>query len=58
MITKFAAKAGIIGAQLALALTNYWFTFGLWPLSWTSFWLCGVGAVVLMALMLAINEDK
>lgn len=57
-MTKFLANVCLIVAGLALTLGNYWYTFGLWPRSWWSFTLFGLGAIALLALREAVEKDK
>lgn len=59
MLSKFIARLLITTGLFATALGNYWFTFGLWPQSWTAFvgfWLL---TMILMACQFAIAlEDE
>jgi hypothetical protein len=56
-MTKTIAKIGVFSAQVGVMFLNYWFTFGLWPKSWASFFGCGFAGVVLIALNIAIDKD-
>lgn len=57
MIARFIAKSMLLLAGLGLLLANYWFTFGLWPQSWTSFVLCGLGSFVLLVCHAALDQE-
>ena len=41
-----------------LQLANFWFTYGIWPLSWLSFALCWMGTVMLSAMLALLREGK
>lgn len=56
-MTKFIARTGIFAAQAAVMLSQYWFTFGLWPKSWVSFVLCAVASLTLLAFSIAIDKE-
>lgn len=56
-MTKFIAILLIFILQLILTLTNYWFTFGLWPKSWTSFFLCGIASILLAGFYLLVSKE-
>ena len=58
MTSKFLARVFLSVAGLAVVLGNYWFTYGLWPKSWTSFTLFGVASIVLIALNVAIDKEQ
>lgn len=60
MVARFIARMGITAATLALSLGNYWYTFGLWPKSWWSFFGYGFATLVLMVLgiMVSMEEKK
>lgn len=71
MVARFIARMGITAATLALFLgtafsvsavltANYWYTFGLWPKSWWSFFGYGFASLVLMVLgiMVSMEEKK
>lgn len=57
-MTKFIAKAGLHTAQVAIVFCNYWYTFGLWPKSWLSFFLCTTAAIMLIALGLVVDHES
>lgn len=57
-MTKFIAKAFITLGIGAVSLANFWFTFGIWPKSWTSFVLCVVAQILLLALSLAVDKEN
>lgn len=57
-MTEFVAHLGLLAMSVALQLANYWFTFGLWPQSWTSFTLCSTAYALLVAVRIGIDKDK
>ena len=57
-MAKFLAKLFILTGLFACSLGNYWFTFGLWPISWKSFALFFALTTVLTGLNLAIEAEK
>lgn len=46
-MATFLAFLFVSCASFAVALANYWYTFGLWPISWMSFWLCWLASLLL-----------
>ena len=57
-MTKFMANVCLVGVGLMLQLANYWFTFGLWPISWTSFVGCGIGFLFLVVIRTQVEKEK
>lgn len=56
-MTKGIAKFALVVIQIGLMLGNYWYTFGLWPKSWTSFIFYAVGMIVVAALNVMIDAE-
>ena len=52
-MTKFLANCFLIVAGISLQLGNYWYTFGLWPQNWWTFFGFAFATVLLMALRVA-----
>ncbi len=57
-MTKFVANLGLVVLGLLATLGNYWFTFGLWPQSWLSFFGFGLVMMLLMVMRLFVEKDK
>lgn len=57
-VNKFLARTFLLVCQIAIMFANYWYTFGLWPKSWTSFVLCGIASIMLIALGILIEKEK
>lgn len=51
MTVKVIAMLALLILALGVSLANYWFTFGLWPKSWTSFVLCWLASITVMKLV-------
>jgi hypothetical protein len=58
MASRMIARFLIFIGHYAVALCNYWFTFGLWPQSWVSFFVCATAALALVTMSMALNEEK
>lgn len=56
-MTKFVARISLFIAQIGVMFGNYWFTFGLWPKSWTAFFGFASVGVLLLALGLIIERE-
>jgi hypothetical protein len=48
---KLIAILSLISLQFVVGLGNYWFTFGLWPKSWISFFGFMACSLTLSALV-------
>ena len=57
-MTKAVALFGLTAVSFAATLGNFWFTFGLWPKSWSSFALFFAISVTTTMLYRAVMEDK
>lgn len=57
-MTKGIALIALLGASFALSMGNYWYTFGLWPKSWLSFFLFAMGNMLVYMLMDVVKGDK
>lgn len=58
-MSKFLAQVLLIALGLGVSLANYWYTFGLWPKSWVSYFSFGLALIVLLLLREAVEkEDK
>jgi hypothetical protein len=57
-MTKTIAILALLVISIGLVWGNYWFTFGLWPRSWTAFALFGFAQLVVTALMQAVTKSK
>ena len=53
---KFLANLFLLVVGLSLMLANYWYTFGLWPKSWVSFFACGIAGCILMVLNMSMQD--
>jgi len=57
MVQTIALLALLIIA-IGITLGNYWFTYGLWPQSWTSFVLFAIaGLIVSSAIQHVMKSD-
>lgn len=56
-MSKFIANVALIVAGLAVALGNYWYTFGIWPRSWWAFFGFGLAMIVLMLVRQAVEKE-
>jgi hypothetical protein len=56
-MTKFVAVSGLISAQFLVSLSNYWFTFGLWPKSWVSFGVCFFLTLVITFTQIVVSKE-
>lgn len=56
-MTKFVALLGIVVMQTALTFASYWYAFGLWPISWTAFFLCAVAQIALISMRLEVEKE-
>lgn len=57
-MTRVIALVALSVIAIALTFGNYWWTFGLWPKSWTSFVLFAVANTIVASAMSAILESK
>ena len=57
-MTKFLANTGLLIASFAISLAQYWYTFGLWPKSWTSFVLCATGTIMVLGLREVVERES
>ena len=57
-MTKMIAILALVVIAIGLQFGNYWFTFGLWPKSWTSFVLFGLASMILSSALQAVMKDK
>jgi uncharacterized membrane protein len=57
-MTKGIAKLALAAISIGLMLGNYWFTFGLWPRSWSAFMFFAVAIIGVSLLNIAIDQDK
>ncbi len=55
---KLLSHLFLLFAGIAIALGNYWFTFGLWPKSWLSFFCFGLASALLVILRLKLEEHR
>ncbi len=56
-MTRFIAHLALVCAGLLGMLGNYWFTFGLWPKSWWSFFGFGALTILLVAIRDAMEKE-
>jgi hypothetical protein len=52
------ALVALLVIGIGLMLGNYWFTFGLWPRSWTAFVLFACATMIVSGLMQAVMKSK
>ncbi len=57
-MTQAIALLALTVLAIGLMLGNYWFTFGLWPQSWTSFVLFAAASLVVSGLMQAVVRSE
>lgn len=57
-MAKGIAYIALMVIQIGLMLGNYWFTFGLWPVSWGAFTFFSVATLLVAFAHLALKEDK
>lgn len=57
MTSRAIAGFLIIICQILVMFVNYWFTFGLWPKSWTSFVLCSISSIALLIMSQALQSE-
>ncbi len=57
MMNRFLATLFIIILTFMNALGNYWFTFGLWPRSWSAFFFFLITGTILIELLKGIMKE-
>ena len=57
-MTKTIALFALRTIAIGLMLGNYWFTFGLWPKSWTAFVLFAVASLLVSSGIQAVMKDE
>ncbi|MGE3341463.1 MAG: hypothetical protein AB7J46_06240 [Candidatus Altimarinota bacterium] len=57
-MTKTIAKFALLVLGLLVSLGNYWFTFGLWPKNWWSFFGFALCSVALMLMNISIDRES
>lgn len=56
---RFIVMVLLLAAEAARGLGNLWFTYGLWPKSWTSFGIFAtVGFVLVVFHVVIAMEDR
>jgi hypothetical protein len=59
IVSRFLAQVWLASMALLIMVGNMYYTYGLWPRSWRSFFLFGGLTLVLIAIRIAIeNEEK
>jgi hypothetical protein len=56
-MTQLIAVLALCVIALGLQLGNYWYTFGLWPVSWTSFVCFAVASLIVSAALTAVMKS-
>lgn len=56
-MTQLVALVSLLVLGFVIALGNYWFTFGLWPLSWWSFFGFGAASICSHLLLVKVNSE-
>lgn len=57
-MTKLIALFGLVTISILTSLGNYYFTFGLWPISWFSFTFFWLVSVALQLMTQAVIKDN
>jgi hypothetical protein len=58
-MSKVVALIALIVAAVFLTLGNFWFTYGIWPKSWWSFFVFALASTVLSQMLTAVlKEDR
>lgn len=57
-MTKIIASLALLTASFAVGLGNFWFTYGIWPKSWTSYAVFWVLSVAVTGLLAAIGKAE
>jgi hypothetical protein len=57
-VTKLIALLALIVIAIGCTFGNYWYTFGLWPKSWTAFVLFGLAQMIITAAITAVSKDR
>lgn len=52
------ALVSLIVISFGVTLGNYWYTFGLWPKSWTSFVLFAIAQLIVSIAMAAAMKSE
>lgn len=53
---KIIASLALVILQFGVVLGNYWFTFGLWPSSWTAFFSFALASMILAACHVVVQR--
>lgn len=57
-MTKAIAIFSLVVIQIGCTLGNYWFTFGLWPRSWSWFMVFASGQIFVAWAIRAVTDSK
>lgn len=57
MASKLIAALALIASSFCIMLGNFWFTYGVWPRSWTAFVFFAVAQMVNYLLLQAIGKE-
>jgi hypothetical protein len=52
------ALLSLTAISIGLMFGNYWFTFGLWPKSWTAFALFGIASMIVSWAITAVMKSN
>lgn len=53
---RFLANSFLIAAGMMVMLGNMWYTYGIWPQSWVSFFGFGALAIILTAFRITMKD--
>jgi hypothetical protein len=56
--SKFVALLNVLALCVVVQLGNFWYTYGLWPSSWTSFVGFALAGAVLTSMLRAVLDEK
>jgi hypothetical protein len=56
-MSRAIATIALLVIAIALMMANYWYSFGLWPRSWTAFISISLCQIIVQLLLTAVKED-
>jgi hypothetical protein len=56
-MTRFIAMLALIALLVLNMLGNFWFTYGIWPRSWSAFIFFALCSVTLGAMLTSVTHE-
>lgn len=57
-MTKAIAVIALVVLQMLVGLANWWYTFGIWPISWLSFVICFLATMCIAGAQQLVQQSR